>query len=221
MTTEVTISLITSGATVIVAIVAGYFALRTKRAEQATKDARKEKEKLKAELSCINILFQHDFIILLNKQVENLFRETKAERFLLLFAVNGKTDFNFVSVCYEKMKNERSRGAVYRYVRLGIDEHYRQMLKDVERENAIYLKVQEMPNSLLKSIYQSLIENVRYSVIKFIKRLNADDENDIVIYSSLATCQDEDFTDNERVIIKAIYDVIRSHANSIEFRTIQ
>lgn len=221
MSTEVTIALISSAATVIVSVVAGYFALRTKKAEQKTKVIIKEKEKLKTELSCINILFQHDFIALLNRQVSNLFRETKAERFLLLFAVNGKTDFNFVSVCYEKMKNEKSAGAVYRYVRLGIDDHYRQVLKAVEREAAIYLNVKEMPDSLLKSIYESLIENVKYSVIKFIKRLSADDDNDIVIYSSLATCDDNDFDENERVVIKRIYDIIRYHANSIEFRTIE
>lgn len=224
MDTGVTVAIIAGVTTLLSTTIAGYYALKNKRAEYEIKNQKNEIEtakedvsRLKAELSCINIMFEHDLISFLNHQVDKLFERTKAERFIILFAINGKTEFNFVSVCYEKTKSDKTRGAIYRYVRLGIDSHYKEMLKRVERYETIYLDVDQMEESLLKGIYKQTVEGVTFSSIHFIKRLAADRNNDIVIYSSLATTKPEDFTAVERVTIKSTYDQIRAHSQNLTF----
>lgn len=217
MTEPVIITIITSVFGVITASIAGFYSVKVKKLETAKEQKDRSISRLKAELTCINVLFDYNMISLINEKVDYLFRHTSAERFIILFALNGKTDFNFVSVCYEKTKTEGTRGSIYRYVRLKIDEHYRQMLKHVEKEESIYLSVPEMPPCLLKDIYESIVEGVTFSSIHFIARNQLDSDNDVLVYSSLATTQDKNFTPSEKVIIKSTYDELRAHAHQINF----
>jgi len=129
----------------------------------------------------------------------------------------GKEDFNFVSVCYEKTKRKSGRGAIYRYVHVEIDDHYRKMLKFVEHNKQTYLNVELMEQCLLKDIYQSLVEGVKHSGIHFIARKQVDELNDILIYSSMATTNNEDFSVIEKTTIKLAMDSIRAHSKQIEF----
>ena len=201
----------------ITAFVTGWYAIKVKKLELKNETSQKQVSRLKAELTCINVLFEYKLIALLNTTVEHIFQETKAERFIILFAINGKTDFNFVSVCYEKTKSDKGSGAMYRYVRVAIDDHYRQMLKYVEKDKQVYLDVEHMPDCLLKNIYQSIVEGVTYSGIHFIARHNIDQDNDSLVYCSIATTNNEDFTRGEKTSIKVAMDNLRSHASQINF----
>lgn len=213
----IVITVVTSVAAIVTAIVSGIFSLKQKKIETELKETKKEVTKMKIELSCINILFNHDFLQVLSEKVDEIFENTHAERFLILFAVNGKERFNYVTVCYERTKTHSGSGAIYRYVRFEIDDHYRDLLHDSERHNAVVLNVEEMPNSYLKSIYQTRVESIRHAVIKFLKRMTVDTDNDLVIYSSIATTLDRPFNDNELTIIKTAFDVLRATAKNVTF----
>lgn len=137
--------------------------------------------------------------------VDEIFLATKADRFLILIAINGKTDFNIVSVIFEQHKTTKYQvNAIARYRSLKIDDNYRQMLKDAEFHGMVKLSTSEMENSLLKDIYA--IENVAYSDIRHLLRLPIDDNNDVLIYSSLATHNERPFTNIERTRANIIYD---------------
>ena len=217
MTEGVLISVISFIGVSITAIITAYYNIKVKRLELSNTKNEKQVAKLRAELTCINVLFEYNLIALINRTVDEIFKTTKAERFIILFALNGKVDFNFVSVCYEKTKSSKASGAIYRYVRLAIDDHYRQMLKFVEKDKQVYLDVEHMPECLLKDIYQSLVEGVTYSGVHFINRSPIDADNDALVYCSVATTHDDDFTKHERSLIKIALDNIRSHANEIDF----
>lgn len=176
-----------------------------------------ENKILKIELSCVSILFDHTLINTLNSHIINIFENTKVNRFLILFAVNGKDTVRYVTVCYEQTKMGGSAGAIYRYVRLKIDEHYQRMLKDVERDEVIHLDVKRMQPSILKTIYESKVEKVHYSTVCFLKRIKADENNDIILYTSIATTEDCEFTDDEKMIIKTNVDAIRHEARNVTF----
>lgn len=217
MSEGVLISLIGFLGVAITAIVTSYYNIKVKKLELSNDNSKKQVAKLKAELTCINVLFEYNLIALINKTVDEIFNTTKAERFIILFALNGKVDFNFVSVCYEKTKTSKTSGAIYRYVRLEIDNHYRQMLKYVEHDKQVYLDVEHMEDCLLKNIYQSIVEGVTYSGVHFINRSRIDDDNDVLVYCSVATTNENDFTKHEKVAIKVALDNIRSHAKEIDF----
>jgi len=137
--------------------------------------------------------------------VDELFRTTKADRFLILIAINGKVDFNIVSVIFEQHKTTKYQvNAIARYRSLKIDGEYRKMLRDAEKFGMIHFKTEELSPSLLKGIYT--IEHVVYSEIRHLLRLPIDDNNDVLIYSSLATHEEEEFTELERTQASIIYD---------------
>lgn len=198
---------------VLVAIVTAYTSLKKKHS-----NVKQENKVLKIELNSINILFAHNILSVIDEHVANIFAETKVNRFLILFAVNGKSHFNFVTVCLEKTNTGAVSGSIFRYNRLEIDDHYKSMLKQVELQGNIHLEVSKMPESILKSIYESRDEKVTFSCVKFLKRINVDDLNDIVLYSSIATTKDEDFTTEESLIIKRNFDVIKNEARNITYK---
>lgn len=137
--------------------------------------------------------------------IDAIFHNTKADRFLILTALNGKTDFRFATAVYEQHNNTKqtllSIGATSKYVKFEFDDKYKNMLKQAEREGAIFLETDKMEASDLKSIYLS--ENVKYSHIYFLLRKAIDERNDRIFYCSIATHSDIAFTDAETVRIKA------------------
>lgn len=139
---------------------------------------------------------------------EEIFKETKADRFLLLFAINGKTHFNHVSVFFEQHKKSAySVSAIARYKSLTIDSEYGKMLKRAESEGIVHVKTEDMPeDSLLKLIYED--EGVYYSDVRHLIRVSADEENDVLVYSSLATHSNKPFTKKERMKSNIVYDSI-------------
>jgi len=139
--------------------------------------------------------------------VHDIFDKTKADRFLILVAINGKRNFNMVSVIFEQHKGEGNCvNAVGTYRDVKIDRAYKEMLSLSEAKEYILLNTEEMDDSLLKSFYQ--IEGVKHAQIRFLGRQKIDDDNDFVIFSSLATHKIKPFTKNENVIIKTIYESV-------------
>lgn len=137
--------------------------------------------------------------------VDEIFQRTKADRFLILVAINGKHDFNVVSVIYEQHAHSDSTvSAIGRYHNISIDSHYKEMLKITEQMPVVNLHTDEMPESLLKDFYK--MEGVKHSKIRFLARKPIDNDNDFLVYSSCATHEDEAFTREERALISAIYD---------------
>ena len=118
--------------------------------------------------------------------VDVVFQETSADRYLILIALNGVTDFNMISVIFEQHKGVDKISAIARYRNLKIDDEYKSMLKKAERNGHVELEVSEMPDeSILKQIY--MIEGVQHSKVTFLLRKGIDSGNDVIVFSSLAT----------------------------------
>lgn len=141
----------------------------------------------------------------IRNSVDRIFESTKADRFMILIAVNGKTDFNVVSVIFEQHKTTKWRvNAIIRYRDVHIDPQYKQLLKDVEREGTIILKVNDMKPQLLKDFY--IMEHIKHSQIKFLHRESVDEDNDVLIYSTVSTHVSKPFTKIENAVIKTEYE---------------
>lgn len=138
------------------------------------------------------------------KVVDRLMNETSATRFLYLIAVNGKHELRHVSVIYEQHKTtDFTVNAINRYQRIKVDDEYLRMLKRTEKDGPIDLETETMSASLLKDIYS--MEGIKHSRVTFVHRVHMDAENDLVIFSSIAS-HDKDFTSSELTNIDLTYE---------------
>lgn len=137
--------------------------------------------------------------------VDRIFQQTKAEQFLLYIAVNGKTDFRLVSVIFEQNQDNKYKiNAIIRYRDVEIDDAYRKLIKDVEADGTVNIETAKMKPQLLKDFYT--IEKIKFAQIRFLHREHLNDDDDVLLFGSLATHANTDFTKLETAIIKSEYE---------------
>lgn len=164
-----------------------------------------EKEETEIKLNFLNRIMDLEFINKISESVNRIFDKTKAERFLILVAKNGKEEFRIVSVVFEAHKKAEFRiNAIARYRNVHIDNEYRNMLKEAERYGVVQLETSKMPDSLLKDFYE--MEGVTFSKVRFLARKPIDDNNDFLVYSSISTHEKTDFTKRGLTYIKTEFE---------------
>lgn len=212
MDTQILISIISAVAIIVVAIIAYRKAITIEKLKINAEKMRKElisknliiKDR-QFKLSTLDKLLDFQAFNQIKDSVDRIFQNTKAEQFLLFIAVNGKTNFRMASVIFEQNKDTRYKiNAIIRYRDVEIDDRYRKMLKDVETYGTIDLSTEEMTPQLLKNFYT--IEKIKHSKLTFLHRESLDEDNDVVLFSSLATHRKEDWTALENTIIKTEYE---------------
>jgi hypothetical protein len=162
-----------------------------------------------------DVFFSSRFLTLTQKKIKEIFKKTRAERFLILYAINGKTSFNTVTVCYEMGFDNKIVWASEMYDKFEIDNPYRSMLKRVEFDHSIILDVAKMEECFLKTVYQSQDEQICHSIICFISRIKINENDDLLIYMSIATKSIDCFEKNELITIKRNCDQIRGASSNI------
>jgi hypothetical protein len=132
--------------------------------------------------------------------IDDIFANTSAERFVLLSATNGASDFRNVSAMYDRDDKINPGEAVRRYANVKIDTHYQGVLKSAEHNGPFRFVTSEAQDCLLKDIYRA--EGVTESKVMFLRRIPMSDGNDRIFYCTVATRSPEGFTDDERVLIR-------------------
>lgn len=140
-----------------------------------------------------NILADIARLNLIHREIDDIMSSTRTDRFLILRAENGMTDPKYATAVYVQHRNH----PVPTYFRLKVDDEYRKMLRDAESQGLVRLKVDAMPDSLLKNIYMG--EGVKYSNCYFIARRDAEDGKSVLTYCTLATHEDQPFTNAEEM----------------------
>jgi len=201
-------------ATVGVIISAAIGSLKYRKLNTKNKELLHSNKKIITELSAITVLFNHKFLSLLNDTIEEIFSTTRTTRFLLLFAVNGKESFNTVTVCFERNTHPELSGATKRYIRLEVDDQYKLMLKKAENDGTVAMSTATMTDSMLKDIYSSYNETVNHSMIHFLRRISIDGSNDLLLYCSTATIEEDDFNREEKFTISRSISMMRNEAQN-------
>jgi hypothetical protein len=203
----------------LVTLVLGYLAhmREIKKLKVKNNNLEKENKEIEIKLNIFDKLISLDSIREIHKSVSRIFINTKADRFLVLIAVNGKESFNRVTVIFERFKNkDETIEAGQRYRNINVDTSYKIMLKKAELSpsKTILLETDTMENSLLKNFY--IQEGVKHSKIRHLFRKAIDADNDVLVFSSIATHQDEKFTDVELSYIKTeIEGTVKEKLNEI------
>lgn len=212
MKMEIIVALISALAIIIVAYIAYKKDIQIKRLELEKIELRNTIDKKN------NIIQDRNFKIstsdkILNFQsfnqiknsVDRIFEKTKADRFLIMIAVNGISDFRIISVIFEQHKDTKYRvNAIIRYRDVEIDDVYKKLLKEVELHGSVDLSIDTMLPQLLRDFYT--IENIKHAKMRFLHREQLDPNNDILIYSSVATHDKEPWTNIENTLIKTEYE---------------
>jgi hypothetical protein len=153
-----------------------------------------------------------NFNVLANS-IQTIFHKTKADRFLILTANNGKGYMKYASAILEQHKNGAkmflSVGATSKYINFKFDEPYRDMLKSTEELGLVSFDVDTMPDCDYKDIMIS--EGLNFSNVYFLKRSKIDDNNDRLFYCSIATHDSKTYTRTENIIIKSEVDKIKTN----------
>jgi len=189
-----------------------------KKLVKQNSDLEKDNLDLKNEVRAYTLLYDQEFITIINKSIDNIFSQTKADRFLLLFAVNGKSNFSHVTACLERRQNLLDSKTSTLYQRLVVDEAYKMMLNYIEysHDNKMNFATNKMANVLLKRIYSLKTENVKHSNVYFIKRINIDNDNDLLLFCSVATDIEDAYTTDEHLIIDANINNVRSKSDNLK-----
>lgn len=176
------------------------YKLREKKLMRELSKSEGEKEKLRetAHDLKVNTMIDIRKISLLQDVVFDMLAETRATRFILFSGTNGKADVKKISAIFEIRSNGQkivAIGSVNTFVKLPTDMQYRAMLHESETspDNYVKLRVSEMPPCMLKNIYTR--EAVTESQVHFLKRDPIDSENDLVLYSSIATKDPRGYTE--------------------------
>lgn len=178
---------------------------------------REKNKELNSELTIIKVLIDNDFVNEFESIASNIFNNTKVDRIMFFYAVNGKKPFNVVTAFMEK-RRYYDVGTFKKYTKLPVDEEYKKMLRFIESEGFIYYNVKEMPDSLLKNIYNSPDENVKHSKISFINRRSLNDRDDVLLYVSCSTGVDIPFTEYEKTNLTINLNKIRNKINHLKIK---
>lgn len=174
-------------------------------AERKAEEAEAEANERSLKLGALNRLLDFTSFNEIRDSVDRMFDNTKADRFMIIIAMNGQSDFRVISVIFEQHKNKKWKvNAIIRYRDVEIDNQFRKTLKDSEQYGCVDFDVNTMKPQLLKDFY--IIEKVKHSKFRFLHRQSIDNKNDVVIYSSIATHEDEPFTSIEETILKTEYE---------------
>lgn len=140
--------------------------------------------------------------------VDRIFEQTRATRFLILCGANGKAATAHVSVIFDRLKDEDvTTRPKHIYRNIKTDAVYKNMLVKIKSVGQIIIDVLEMPRGMLKSIYYK--EIVRHSIVSYFFTTPIDKDNNAFIYSSIATDEEESFSDYEMAIINQELDIIK------------
>ena len=203
--TTILVSIIGAVPTITVSILLYRKDIKVKKMELESAKQDLETKQKGIKLNALEKLLDFTSFNIIRNSVDRIFENTKADRFMILIAVNGKVDFNIVSVIFEQHKTAKWKvNAIIRYRDVNIDDKFRQLLKELEYRGTIDIKVEDMTNQLLKDFY--IIEKLKYAKFQFLHREHIDEDNDVLIYSTVSTHINIPFTKTENAIIKTEYE---------------
>lgn len=148
--------------------------------------------------------------------INKLFLETIADRFLILMSESEHSINSWVSAIYEQHRYDSiddvsfklSVGATNKYIKLGTDIYYKQLIDDIRHTSPLKLTTINMQDSVLKSIY--LYEKVTYSNIYFLYDIEIENKERVTIFCSIATHINRPFNQEEELLMKLTVDKIKN-----------
>jgi len=129
-------------------------------------------------------------------RLESMIREgmngTPFDRFTIMFLMNGKVEFNFMSVIFDQHQNKPMVGLDSPYSKIRIPEDYHEIITSLPQGRGHWIKAPFEEVSTMAE-YMRLEEIKQIGWFK-IRRIALDDFNDLLVYCSWSTQLDKEVT---------------------------
>ena len=182
---------------VLAPVLFGFYKYATDRKDKKQKDEitalRQEKTASSFNIGLLSNLMKMNLYSSLEVVTKVLFNRTKATRVIVFVAINGKVEPKKVYALFGEKDDGTQIDQEFKGVE--IDRHYLDTLHRLERKGGILVDTMKMEKGLLKNIYFK--EEITFSYLKFVKRYHLTDEDDAIVYMSIATDSDDNFNDLE------------------------
>lgn len=161
---------------------------------KALKKEKQDNELLKDNVyqSKINILkeiFDLQKFSELERLINLICDNTSMDRFTIMFVMNGKIDFNYMTVIYDQSKIDHSIGGTSPYAKFPIDHAYKTLVNKIEKGRPVWHSI---PDKTMGNIVDFIeLEGIKHIMYLKVKRIPIDEFNDIVVYLSISSTDEE------------------------------
>lgn len=150
----------------------------------------------------------------ISQVLSDILTHTKATRIILFSASNGSTELKYCNSLFGLTLLHGEVVVTHEdYRALEFDSSYNSMLKNVEKYGEMVLDVSSMAPCMLRDIYRGI--GITHSIVKFTLRCKIDDSNDRIFYPSIATQEEEPYTESEKFYIKKKNDELKDILKNI------
>lgn len=115
----------------------------------------------------------------LERYIKQVFTKTNMNRFTILISMNGKIEYNFISVLFDQKLGDTNIGSKSIYDHIETDEVYKKMLKRLE--NVKFIWDADFGNYGIMQQY-SETEGIKEHMWGFVERINLDKYDDVYLY---------------------------------------
>lgn len=213
MSPEIIVAFISGFGGVIASVIAAFQAIKIKRIESEKTIVKTaisglvDEVEHKTRLQAIDYILDFDVFNRLVSTINDIFENTTIDRFLIFYGTNGVQPINTVSVVFQMESSQWRIDALTKYKELTVDQHYKEMLGFIEKNEMILLHADTMEECLLRDLYAA--EGVKHSIVKFLSRKHLTPTQDLVLYCSLASHSDAEIKPCEISYIKAKFGVVK------------
>jgi len=209
MDVSIIVAIISLVSAISVGIIAYVREVRLKRYELKLKDEaelhKQQVSDIKLESRILERLIDFSTFNEIRDSVNRIFNQTKASKFYIFMALNGKSDFNIISLIYEQHDSTNiAVNAIVRFKHVPIDNKWRDIIKDAEKTGPVQLEVADMPDQLLKDML--MMNDTQHTVVRHLHRDAIDEDNHVVTFSNLSTNKPTKYSIKENAIINAEYE---------------
>lgn len=122
----------------------------------------------------------------IEQNIKIVFKETIADRFTVMFAMNGQSQFDHLTVIFDQKLGNVDIGGISAYTRFPIDDIYRARIKRAEHsQSGVWEKTDD---ERIGAIGDYLVmEEITDTGWYFIERFVLDEQNSVVLFCSFCT----------------------------------
>lgn len=137
---------------------------------------------------------------ILEKEIKRLLYNTRIDRFTILFVMNGKTDFDYLTVLFDQILGAEG-GGVSAYNKFKVDDIYKATIKEIELHKYKWIDTRQNFGIVGEEFR---IEGIYEALFNFVERVRIDSFNDVILYSVASTHSPRKLTEKERRVIQLI-----------------
>jgi len=136
-------------------------------------------------------LFDLQHFAQLERYINLVWDTTPMDRFTIMFVMNGKINFNYLTVIHDQSSIDHKLGGASPYAKFSIDQSYKNLVHKIEKGRPVWYDIPAKEIGEMNDFIE--LEGIKKIVFFLVKRIPIDEFNDIVVYLSFSSTTEHDF----------------------------